>query len=289
MRGGGEAAAPQTTPAAEAAVSSEIILETHHLRREFNGLVAVDDVSIRVVAGQLHAIIGPNGAGKTTLFNLISGILKPTAGRVVFRGRDITGLPPHRIARLGIGRSFQITNIFPNLTVLENVRLAAQARGKDNLRFWAPYQRFRQYEARAWEVIQQVGLSGREFVPARFLPHGDQRKLEIAILLASDPDLLLLDEPTAGVATEEIPLLVETIRRIREQGRRTILLVEHKMDVVMTISDVITVMHQGRVLAEGSPAQIAANEQVQRAYLGDMDTVPQGKGTSASEGIPLSE
>lgn len=247
----------------------EIILETHHLRKEFNGLVAVADVSIQITAGKLHAIIGPNGAGKTTLFNLISGILKPTAGRVVFYGRDITGLSPHRIARLGIGRSFQITNLFPNLTVLENVRLAAQARGKDSLRFWASYRHFHQYEARAMEVIQQVGLSGREFVPARFLPHGDQRKLEIAILLASDPDLLLLDEPTAGMAAGEVPLLIEIIRHIQEQGKQTILLVEHKMDVVMSISDRIIVMHQGRVLAEGTPAQIAANEQVQQAYLGE--------------------
>jgi len=260
----------------EVPVKPEIVLETHHLRKEFNGLVAVDDVSIQVTAGRLHAIIGPNGAGKTTLFNLISGVLKPTAGRVVFRGRDITGLPSHRIARLGIGRSFQITNIFPNLTVLENVRLAAQARGKDSLRFWSHHRRFRQYEERAWAVIQQVGLSGREHIPARVLTHGDQRKLEIAILLASDPDLLLLDEPTAGVAAGEIPLLVETIRRVREENSRTILLVEHKMDVVMTISDTITVMHQGRVLAEGPPAQIAADEQVQRAYLGEMEIAPGG-------------
>lgn len=249
---------------------SGIILETLHLRKEFDGLVAVNDVSIQVRASQLHAIIGPNGAGKTTLFNLISGVLKPSAGRVLFRGQDITGLPPHRIARLGLGRSFQITNLFPNLTVLENVRLAAQAQGRDNLRFWIPYRHLRKYEDRAREVIQQVGLTGREYVPARFLPHSDQRKLEIAILLASDPDLLLLDEPTAGMASEEIPLLVETIRRIGEQGNRTILLVEHKMDIVMTISDTVTVMHQGRVLAEGTPAQIMANGEVQRAYLGEL-------------------
>ncbi len=247
-----------------------IILETRNLRKEFNGLVAVADVSMRVQEGHLHAIIGPNGAGKTTLFNLISGHIRPTAGRVYLRGRDITGLPPHRIARLGIGRSFQITNLFPNLTVLENVRLAAQAQGRDSLRFWSHHRRFRQYEERAMEVIQQVGLTGREHYLARVLPHGDQRKLEIAILLASDPEVLLLDEPTAGMAAEEVPILVETIRRIQEAGDRTILLVEHKMDVVMTISDRITVMHQGRVLAEGTPAQIGADERVQRAYLGEM-------------------
>ena len=247
-----------------------IVLETRNLRKEFDGLVAVADVSMKVREGHLHAIIGPNGAGKTTLFNLISGHIPPTAGRVYLRGREITGLPPHRIARLGIGRSFQITNLFPNLTVLENIRLAAQAQGRDSLKFWSSHRRFRRYRERAMEVIRQVGLSGREQLPARVLPHGDQRKLEIGILLASDPQVLLLDEPTAGMAAEEVPLLVETIRRIQEEGSRTILLVEHKMDVVMTISDRVTVMHQGRVLAEGTPAQIAADERVQRAYLGEM-------------------
>jgi len=251
-------------------VESPIILETRNLRREFDGLVAVADVSMKVQKGQLHAIIGPNGAGKTTLFNLISGHIPPTAGRVLLRGQDITGLPAHRIAHMGLGRSFQITNLFPNLTVLENVRLAAQAKGRHNLRFWAHHRHFQQYLERALEVIGEVGLTGREHVPARVLPHGDQRKLEIAILLASDPEVLLLDEPTAGMASEEVPLLVETIRRIREEGERTLLLVEHKMDVVMSIADRITVMHQGRILAEGSPAEIAADERVQRAYLGEM-------------------
>ncbi len=247
-----------------------IVLETRNLRKEFDGLVAVADVSLRVREGELHAIIGPNGAGKTTLFNLISGVLPPTSGQVFLRGREITGLPPHQIARRGIGRSFQITNLFPNLTVLESVRLAAQARGRHNLRFWAHYRRYRQYEERAMAIIHQVGLTGREHFLARALPHGDQRKLEIALLLATEPDVLLLDEPTAGMASGEIPALVDLIRRLREEGGRTILLVEHKMDVVMNLSDRITVMHQGRVLAEGTPAEISANEQVQRAYLGEL-------------------
>ena len=247
-----------------------IVLETRNLRKEFDGLVAVADVSLRVREGELHAIIGPNGAGKTTLFNLISGVLPPTSGQVFLRGREITGLPPHQIARRGIGRSFQITNLFPNLTVLESVRLAAQARGRHSLRFWAHYRRYRQYEERALAIIHQVGLTGREHFLARTLPHGDQRKLEIALLLATEPDILLLDEPTAGMALGEIPALVDLIRRLREEGGRTILLVEHKMDVVMNLSDRITVMHQGRVLAEGTPAEISANEQVQRAYLGEL-------------------
>jgi len=247
-----------------------IVLETRNLRKEFDGLVAVADVSLRVREGELHAIIGPNGAGKTTLFNLISGVLPPTSGQVFLRGREITGLPPHQIARRGIGRSFQITNLFPNLTVLESVRLAAQARGRHSLRFWAHYRRYRQYEERAMAIIHQVGLTGREHFLARALPHGDQRKLEIALLLATEPDVLLLDEPTAGMALGEIPALMDLIRGLREEGGRTILLVEHKMDVVMNLSDRITVMHQGRVLAEGTPAEISANEQVQRAYLGEL-------------------
>lgn len=247
-----------------------IVLETRNLRKEFNGLVAVADVSLRVREGELHAIIGPNGAGKTTLFNLISGVLPPTAGKVFLRGQDITGLPPHQIARRGIGRSFQITNLFPNLTVLESVRLAVQARGRQNFYFWAHYRRYREYEERAQEIIRQVGLTGREYVLARALPHGDQRKLEIALLLATEPDVLLLDEPTAGMASGEIPMLADLIRRLREEGNRTILLVEHKMDVVMNLSDRITVMHQGRILTEGTPAEISADERVQRAYLGEL-------------------
>jgi branched-chain amino acid transport system ATP-binding protein len=249
---------------------SEIILETQNLRKEFGGLVAVDGVSLKIQARKLHSIIGPNGAGKTTFFNLLSGNLKPTAGKVIFKGQDITHLPMHRTAHLGMGRSFQITNVFPNLTVLENVRLAAQALGKDSFKFWRHYHHFRQYEAQAFRVIEQVGLSGQAHLPARVLPHGSQRKLELAILLAGDPELLLLDEPTAGMAREEIPLLMKVIEGVRQQGEKTILLVEHKMDLVMNVSDRITVMHQGRVLAEGKPAEIAANQTVQSAYLGSL-------------------
>ncbi len=247
-----------------------IILKTDHLRKDFGGLVAVADVSVQVRAGTLHAIIGPNGAGKTTFFNLISGNLKPTGGRVIFKGQDITGKPPHRIVRLGMGRSFQITNIFPNLTVLENIRLSAQALGRDNFKFWADHRHFRRYEERAHQVIQQVGLTGREHVIGRLLPHGDKRKLEIGILLAPDPDVLLLDEPTAGMASEEVPHLMEVIEQIKAGGDKTMILVEHRMDVVMSISDWVTVMHQGRVLAEGTPAQITANGAVQSAYLGEL-------------------
>jgi branched-chain amino acid transport system ATP-binding protein len=250
-------------------MDDHIILETEHLRKDFGGLIAVADVSLRVRAGSLHSIIGPNGAGKTTLFNLLSGVLKPTVGRVIFRGRDITSLPPHRIAHLGIGRSFQITNVFPNLTVFENVRLAAQAMGRDSFNLFASASRFRNYEARARQVLERVRLAEKANALASTLAHGDKRKLEIGILLASDPEVFLLDEPTAGMASEQVPQLMALIAEIRQRGNKTILLVEHNMDVVMHVSDAITVMHYGKVLAEGTPAQIAANEVVQRAYLGE--------------------
>ncbi len=251
-------------------MDDSIILEAQHLRKDYGGLTAVADVSVSVRAGSLHSIIGPNGAGKTTLFNLLSGAVKPTAGRVIFRGRDITGLPPTRIAHLGIGRSFQITNIFPNLTVFENVRLAAQAMGRDSLNLWVPVSRLRSYQDCAHQVLARVGLAEKADALASTLPHGDKRKLEIGILLALDPEVLLLDEPTAGMASEQVPELMALIAEIRQRGNKTILLVEHNMDVVMQASDLITVMHYGTVLAEGRPAEIASNEQVQKAYLGEL-------------------
>ncbi|RPI32409.1 MAG: ABC transporter ATP-binding protein [Chloroflexota bacterium] len=251
-------------------MGSDIILETHQLTKAFGALVAVSDVSLKVRANTLHSIIGPNGAGKTTLFNLLSGNLEPTSGRVIFKGRDITHQPDHRTIHLGIGRSFQITNIFPNLTAFENVRLACQALGKHNFIFWRSVSSFKQYEDRAWEVIQLVGLAPRATMLARTLPHGDQRKLELGMILAPDPELLLLDEPTAGMASEQVPELLELIQMIRKTANKTVMLVEHNMNVVMNVSDTITVMHQGQVLAEGNPAEIAANVEVQNAYLGGL-------------------
>jgi branched-chain amino acid transport system ATP-binding protein len=253
-------------------MADEILLRTQDLRREFGALIAVDDVSLEVKARTLHSIIGPNGAGKTTFFNMLSGNIKPTSGRVYFRGQDITSLPIHKTAHLGIGRSFQITNIFPNLTVLENIRLAAQALGQDNFKLFRSHHAFKQYEERAWEVIQQVGLVERALTLARTLPHGDQRKLELGMILAPDPELLLLDEPTAGMASEQVPELIQLIQDIQEAGQKTVMLVEHNMNVVMSVSDTITVMHYGRVLAEGAPAEIATNEEVQNAYLGTLYT-----------------
>ncbi len=254
----------------DGAMDSEVIFETINLRKEFGALVAVDDVNIKVHKNTLHAIIGPNGAGKTTFFNLLSGNIEPTAGKIIYKGRDITHQPVHRTIHSGIGRSFQITNIFPNLTVFENIRLAAQAMGKDSFKFWQAASHFKRYEERTWEVIGTVGLKERAYTLARTLPHGDQRKLELGMILAPDPEVLLLDEPTAGMAAEQVPELIALIQQIQQAGSKTVMLVEHNMNVVMSVSDMITVMHQGAVLAEGTPAEIAADKDVQTAYLGGL-------------------
>jgi len=246
----------------------EVVLDLKKVSLSFGGVKALTDISFDVREHEIRAIIGPNGAGKTTLFNCVSSTLRPTAGHVLYRGRDITGLPLHRIAHLGIGRAFQITNIFPGLTALENVRLAAQALGGDNLKVWMPAASLRRYVDQALKALDAVGLAARAGLPAAALSHGDKRKLELAIALAARPKLLLLDEPAAGMATEQVPELMQTIAAIRKSGDKTILLVEHNMSVVMSISDRITVMHQGRILAEGSPAEIKANEAAQSAYLG---------------------
>ncbi len=248
----------------------ETIIETQNLTKYFGALAAVDDVSIKIEAGTLHAIIGPNGAGKTTFFNLLSGNLKPTSGKVFYKGMDLTGKPVHRMIHLGMGRSFQITNIFPNLTVHENIRLASQAMEGKNFRFLMDTAKMDRCEARTIEVVEKVGLKSQAFQPARVLSHGDQRKLELGMILAPDPELLLLDEPTAGLATEQVPELITLIQEVQQSGTKTVILVEHNMNVVMRVSDMITVMHQGKVLAQGTPAEIAANHDVQTAYLGGL-------------------
>lgn len=256
----------------------DVILETQDLRKLFGALAAVDGVSMKIAAGTLHSIIGPNGAGKTTLFNLISGTLRPTSGKIFYKGDDITHLPTHRSIHRGIGRSFQITNIFPSLSVLENVRLACQAMGHDSFRMLRSHTKFGPYLTRAYEVLDTVGLTARALQPAGLLPHGDQRKLELGMILAPDPDVLMLDEPTAGMAAEQVPELMALIEAIRSDGAKTIVLVEHNMNVVMNVSNRITVMHQGRVIAEGSPGEISSNSTVQAAYLGDLYS---GKGDSS--------
>jgi branched-chain amino acid transport system ATP-binding protein len=249
---------------------STIILETRSLRKEFGGLVAVEDVSLQIERGSTHSIIGPNGAGKTTYFNLLTGRYRPTRGTVLFNGEDITNTPVHARAHKGMGRSFQITNIFPNLTVLENVRLAAQALGANNFHFLKRAVSFKSYIERAESVLEIVGLSEMASMPANVLPHGGKRKLELAMILAPDPELLLLDEPTAGMASEQVPELMQTIDSIRRQGNKTVVMVEHNMNVVMSVSDRITVMNVGRLLAQGTPAEIAADKTVQDVYLGTL-------------------
>ncbi len=247
---------------------TDIILASYDLRKEFGALVAVADVSINIERNTMHSIIGPNGAGKTTFFNLLTGKYKPTSGRVIYKGEDITALPFHRRAHIGMGRSFQITNIFPNLTVLENARLAAQATSKQAFNFWGTATSYPDLIDRAMEVITLVGLKSDALRPAAVLPHGDKRKLELAILLAPDPEVLLLDEPTAGMASEQVPELMAIIQDVRQQQNKTVVMVEHNMSVVMGVSDKITVMDQGRLLAEGTPEEVAANPTVQAVYLG---------------------
>jgi len=244
------------------------ILQTQGLRKEYGALVAVADVSIAIEQNTLHSIIGPNGAGKTTLFNLLSGSVKPSAGSVLYKGEDITALPMYRAIHKGIGRSYQITNVFPNLSVFENIRLAAQSLGTGSFRFMRALDSITGVNERAEEVLDRVGLTADALKPARALPHGDQRKLELGMILAPDPEVLLLDEPTAGMASNQVPELMDLITDIQTAGDKTVVLVEHNMNVVMRASDRITVMHHGTVLAEGTPEEIGANDAVQEAYLG---------------------
>ena len=230
----------------------------------FGGLAALNDVSIAVPLGEIRAIIGPNGAGKSTFFNCLTGVLVPTGGRILFGGEEITGLPPHRISQKAIARSYQITNILLGATVLENVRIAVQSRHHS----WSLLRHHRAYEdivERARGVLAAVGLGDKEEELAANLSHGEQRNLEIGIALATEPKLLCLDEPTAGMSVSETHATVELIRRIA--ANLTILIVEHDMEVVMGLADVITVLHYGEVLAEGSPGDIQANPRVQEVYL----------------------
>jgi len=242
-----------------------VLLETERLTRSFGSLVAVNSVSLVIRRGELRSIIGPNGAGKTTFFRLVSGEMAPSSGRVKFRDADITGLPQHRVCRLGIAKSYQITNIFPHLSVLENVRVAVQGYAR-SFNFWSRADQIAGCRDRAVEILETVGLARRAERLAAHLSHGEKRHLEIGITLAAEPVLLLLDEPTAGMSPEETD---ETMVLIRELARgRTVVLVEHKMKLVMGISDRVTVLHQGQVLADGSPDEIRNNAVVQETYLG---------------------
>jgi branched-chain amino acid transport system ATP-binding protein len=241
-----------------------LLLETRGLTKAFGGLMAVVDIDFELPRGELRAIIGPNGAGKTTFFNMIAGHLAPTLGRIVFDGRDITALPLHQRSRLGIGRSYQITNIFPDLSTFENVRVAVQSR-LTHYAMWRDAERLGEPKRKAEELLRAVDLWAKRDVLAAGLSHGEQRYLEIGIALATEPELLLLDEPTAGMSPEERTRTAGMIKSIA--ANVTVVLVEHDMDVVMGISDRITVFHYGKILAEGTPAEIRANADVQRVYL----------------------
>jgi len=247
-------------------MADDIILQTENLTKEFAGFVAVDDVNLCVKSGTIHALIGPNGAGKTTCFNLLTKFLTPTRGQILFKGRDITGLKTAEIARLGVVRSFQISAVFPHLSVLENVRVALQRRRGNSFDFWRSWRVLNAFDERAMALLGQVGLMTFAEKLAGELPYGRKRALELATTLALDPELLLLDEPTAGMAHEDIDRISELIRSVA--AHRTVLMVEHNLSVVANLSQRITVLTRGRVLAEGDYHTIANNPDVREAYMG---------------------
>ncbi|HEU4921798.1 MAG TPA: ABC transporter ATP-binding protein [Burkholderiales bacterium] len=245
------------------------ILKTESLSKSFGALAAVKNVSLAIEAGSLHSIIGPNGAGKTTLFNLLTGTFAPTSGKIFLDGKDITGTPAHRVAHLGLARSFQRTNVFPAFSLLDNVWVAAFATRPS----WQglAYRKTTSYPDatdRARQALADVGLEAKSRQPAREISHGEQRQLELAIALAAAPRVLLLDEPAAGLSPEETRRMVSLVRSLK--GRYTIVLIEHKIDIIMSVSDRISVMHFGSLIAEGTPEEIQRNAEVRRAYLGGM-------------------
>lgn len=243
-------------------------LSTRDLSIRFGGHVAVNAVSADFYPGTLTVIVGPNGAGKTTYFNLVSGQLQATSGRVFLRGQDITGSGPARRTRLGIGRAFQLTNLFPHLTVLENVRLAVQSRAGIGLSMLSLWSGHRDVIARAEHYLERVAMAGKRNAWVCTLSHGDQRKLEVAILLALEPEIMMFDEPTAGMSVDEVPVVLDLIHQVKAERRRTVLLVEHKMDVVRALADRIVVLHNGTLVADGEPATVMQSQIVQEAYLG---------------------
>jgi len=245
------------------------ILATRDLGLDIGGARIVADVSLEVAEGELVGIIGPNGAGKTTLFNLLSGTIRPTTGTVELDGEDVTHQPPHRRTQAGLGRTFQVSSVFPLLPVGENVRLAAEARIGGSLSIVRRAARFAPALDRASTALERVGLADRALWPAGMLSHGDKRKLEIAMLLAADPRVILLDEPMAGVSVEDVDGLVEVIRSVHSDEGRTVLLVEHRMEVVIGLAERIAVMHHGALLAFDTPDRVMADETVQTAYLGE--------------------
>ena len=262
------------------------MLVTKDLTVRFGGHVAVNAVSCTFKPGTLTAIVGPNGAGKTTFFNLISGQIKATSGEVLLNGNNLAGMSPSSRTRAGLGRAFQLTNLFPNLSVLENVRLAVQAaRSGAHLRglnLWSVWSDHKALTQLAEKVLDAVAMHDKQRTPVASLPHGDQRKLEVALLMALDPDVFMFDEPTAGMSADEAPVILDLIRKLKDDKRKTILLVEHKMDVVRELADRIIVLHNGTLVADGDPATVIASPVVQEAYLGVSPTSAQAEPMQAS-------
>jgi branched-chain amino acid transport system ATP-binding protein len=254
----GASSLPAATPA----------LETRGLTIRFGGHVAVDNVTCRFTPGTLTAIVGPNGAGKTTYFNLISGQLPATSGTVHLGDEDVTRLPPSMRTRKGLGRAFQLTNLFPQLTALENVRLAVQSRAEAGWSLFSVWNGRRDLIEKAEDILERVRLADKRHVAPKTLSHGDQRKLEVALLMALEPKVFMFDEPTAGMSVDEVPTVLDLIHALKAQGDRTILLVEHKMDVVRSLADRIVVLHNGSLVADGDPAEVIASSVVQEVYLG---------------------
>ena len=243
-------------------------IKTENLTKRFGGLVAVNNVDLIIEENRLTSIIGPNGAGKTTLYNLLIGLMKPDGGKIYFQGKDITGYPPHSIVKEGIARSFQILNIFTELSLFENIRIAVQAERGHGLEILSSIDSLDEVNDRSLEIIKTIGLYGNENITAKNLSYGDRRILEIGIALASNPKLLLLDEPTSGLAGRETGTMTDFIQNLAKD--LTIVVIEHDMNVVLSISDHIAVLHQGKVIAEGTPDEIKQNDEVQEAYLGGL-------------------
>jgi branched-chain amino acid transport system ATP-binding protein len=247
-------------------MNDQIILETRKLSREFRGFLAVNDVNLKVRRGSIHGLIGPNGAGKTTVFNLLTKFLMPSSGTIFYRGEDITGVRPPAVARRGLVRSFQISSTFPHMSVLENVRIALQRRTGSSFEFWRSARSLARLDARALEILESVELGGEAQRKAVELPYGRKRALELATTLALEPELMLLDEPTQGMAHEDVGRVTELIRKVA--AGRTILMVEHNLGVVEHLCDRITVMQHGSILAEGSYKEVSADPRVLEAYVG---------------------
>jgi branched-chain amino acid transport system ATP-binding protein len=265
----GAGSAVAGTPATATGPDHTSVLATRGLTWRVGEVAIVDKVYLDLAPGEFLGVIGPNGAGKTSLFNLISGLRRPTEGRVLLHGQNITDLPPYRRARLGLGRTFQSSSVFGSLSVRENVRLAVQAHRGGSMQLWRRAAAYREVIAAADEALERVGLSHRADALAGTLAHGEKRKLEIALLLAGEPSVMLLDEPMAGVSAEDVPELVAVIRSLTANSERSVLMVEHHIDVILDLADRIAVMHHGSLLACDTPEKVMANATVQEAYLGE--------------------